>query len=224
MASRRADDHTAGGSSTTHVLGVVLAAGAGRRMGGPKALVGPLASGTSLSGREGSTHPCEHISGVSPLERVCGWVHQAGVDTVLGVIGSHADQVRAVVPARPWLVLVEATAWAEGMGASLRAGLQAASECGADAVLVTLVDLPDVRTPVYRRFLTETRLQTNTLARASFHGTPGHPVLIGRKWWPLVTDSAQGDQGARAVFANHPHVLVECGDLATGRDVDTPQG
>ena len=47
--------------------------------------------------------------------------------------------------------VVVADGWDEGMGASLRAGLTALAEGGADAALVTLVDLPDVDAAVLRR-------------------------------------------------------------------------
>ena len=32
-----------------------------------------------------------------------------------------------------------------------------------------------------------------------------------------------GDQGARSYLSSHPPVLCECGDLATGRDLDRPE-
>lgn len=187
------------------IVGVVLAAGAGRRMGGPKALIGPLA-----------------LPGVSPLERVCGWVHDAGCPRVVAVVGAEADAVRAALPARGWLTVVEASDWETGMGASLRAGLAAASGLGADAVLVTLVDLPDVRTPVYRRVLDAAGAAPDTLARACYGGRPGHPVLIGRAHLAAAAAGAIGDRGARALFAATEHALVECGDLATGADADRP--
>jgi len=47
-------------------------------------------------------------------------------------------------------------------------------------------------------------------------------VLIGRDHWPGVLASVIGDQGARGYLADHPPTEVECGDLATGRDVDRP--
>ncbi len=59
-----------------------------------------------------------------------------------------------------------------------------------------------------------------TLARAYYDGRPGHPVVIGREHVAGVIASAVGDRGARDYFAAHPHQSVECGDLATGLDVD----
>ena len=50
---------------------------------------------------------------------------------------------------------------------------------------------------------------------------PGHPVAIGRDHWAAVLTTARGDRGARDHLRATPHRLVECGDLATGRDLDT---
>ena len=47
-------------------------------------------------------------------------------------------------------------------------------------------------------------------------------MLLGRDHWVGVAESAAGDRGARDYFRTHPHDVVECGDLATGNDVDTP--
>jgi hypothetical protein len=45
-------------------------------------------------------------------------------------------------------------------------------------------------------------------------------VLIGRAHWDGVVATAVGDRGARDHLAAHEVALVECGDLATGTDVD----
>lgn len=189
------------------VVGVLLAAGAGRRMGGPKALIGP---GYPAADKE------------SPVSQVAGWMHAGGCAEVIVVIGARAAEVRASLPIRSWLNIVEATDWAHGMGASLRAGLTRARAGTACSALVTLVDLPDVQTPVFERLLADAQPDDSVLARAVYEGRPGHPVLIGRDWWDQAAELARGDKGARELFANRPHRLVECGDLASGEDVDLP--
>jgi CTP:molybdopterin cytidylyltransferase MocA len=108
------------------------------------------------------------------------------------------------------------------MGASLRAGLRQVSDGGADRAVVSLVDLPDVGADVVRRLLDAAPPGPMALARSTYHGVPGHPVLLGRAHWAGVTDSARGDKGARDYLTANPPLLLECGDLATGRDVDLP--
>jgi molybdenum cofactor cytidylyltransferase/nicotine blue oxidoreductase len=91
----------------------------------------------------------------------------------------------------------------------------------ADAVVVSLVDLPDVTGEVVRR-VAHLGTDPGVLARATYDGEPGHPVLLGRDHWAGVAASATGDRGARDYLATHTVFEVECGDLATGRDRDTP--
>ncbi len=144
----------------------------------------------------------------------------AGCDRVLVVLGAQAEAAVALLPAGAEHVV--AADWADGMSASLRTGLEAARSGPADAVLVHLVDLPDVGPAVMGRLLA--LAGPDALARATYDGTPGHPVLIGRDHWPALVAELTGDEGARAYLDRHGATLVECGDLATGDDVDTPEG
>jgi CTP:molybdopterin cytidylyltransferase MocA len=159
------------------------------------------------------------------------WLHAAlarlqegGCRRLTVVLGASAEEAAQLVAQAPVahedVHVVVAADWAEGMGASLRTGL-AATDPVADAVLVTLVDLPDVTADVVRRVVAA-GTGPGDLARATYAGTPGHPVLIGRDHWQGVREGATGDKGARDYLAAHGVVPVECGDLATGRDVDTP--
>lgn len=171
--------------------GLLLAAGEGKRMGRPKVLVDDWLA-----------------RGVRALQ-------DGGCDQVCVVLGASATEARRLVPAATAVVVAED--WAEGMGASLRAGLEYLAT--AKAALVLLVDLPDVDAAVVRRVLAA-EIETGSLRRASYAGTPGHPVLIGRDHWSALIATATGDRGARDYLSTHVHELVECGDLATGEDVD----
>ncbi len=187
----------------TSTVGLVLAAGAGRRMGGPKALL--------------RLHP----GGPTRIESCVVDLLAAGLERVVVVVGASAEHSGPLARAAGAEV-VSAPNWEEGMGASLRAGLGHLLADGATATcaLVTLVDLPDVGMQVYRRVL-DTGTSADVLARAAYDGHPGHPVLLGREHWEAVLEEAVGDRGARAHLESNVVSLVECGDLASGRDLDT---
>jgi nicotine blue oxidoreductase len=180
----------------------LLAAGAGRRMGRPKALV--------------------ELDGEPLVRRALRALAEGGCGPLLVVTGAAADQVAAVVGDRA--TVVHAPDWAEGMGVSLRAGLDALNAALAgESVLVHLVDLPGVGAAAITRLTALASLTgQEVLARAAYGGVPGHPVLLGRAHWPGVHAAATGDVGARGYLAGHPDLrLVDCTDVADPRDVDT---
>jgi nicotine blue oxidoreductase len=45
-------------------------------------------------------------------------------------------------------------------------------------------------------------------------------VVLGRAHWQGVIAAAHGDAGARVYFDRNAPALVECADLASGRDID----
>jgi molybdenum cofactor cytidylyltransferase/nicotine blue oxidoreductase len=158
--------------------------------------------------------------GASWLQHAVEVLGDGGCDGVTVVLGAGADEAVRLLDGLGVDVVV-AHEWEEGMSASLRSGLESLQGSDAGAALVSLVDLPDLTAAVVRRVLSE-REGDEALARASYHGRPGHPVLLGRAHWPGVVQSAHGDAGARDYLADQDTALVECGDLASGVDVDTP--
>lgn len=186
------------------VVAVLLAAGAGRRMGRPKALVA-TSDGTPW---------------VVAAVRV---LRAGGCDRVHVVVGAEQERVRDVLAAEP-VSVAHASDWESGMGASLRTGLAAVIDRGdaAEAVLVHLVDLPDVGAEVVRRVLAVSA--PDVLARADYGSGPGHPVLLGREHWAGAAHAATGDRGARDYLRDRRVLAVDCADLATGADLDQPPG
>jgi molybdenum cofactor cytidylyltransferase/nicotine blue oxidoreductase len=161
--------------------------------------------------------------GTSWLRRSVRALVEGGCGRVLVVLGAAADDARPLLedlPVGPPVELVVAEDWADGMGASLRAGLLALGDV--DEVLVSLVDLPDVGAPVVARVLAAGTGRA-ALVRASYEGEPGHPVLIGGDHLVPLVATLHGDVGARPYLAVHEVTAVECGDLATGADRDTPR-
>ena len=93
-------------------------------------------------------------------------------------------------------------------------------------VVVSLVDTPDVDAACVARVLGACDTALPRIARARFAGRAGHPVAIpGRLVPELARFLAASDprHGARDFLAACEYVGdVECGDLATGADIDAP--
>jgi CTP:molybdopterin cytidylyltransferase MocA len=189
------------------IVGVLLAAGAGRRAGGPKALR-------------------VDADGTSWLVRSIAVLRDGGCDAVIVVLGCEAARARDVIATSavatdPAITVVDAPGWQQGMGSSLHSGLLATQATSWRAVLVHLVDLPDVTAQVVRRLIRQASPGTASLVRATYGGRPGHPVLIGRDHLETIMVSLTGDSGAKDYLAQHGAHSVECGDLASGQDHDT---
>lgn len=190
------------------MVGLLLAAGGGRRAGGAKALR-------------------RFPDGSGWLPHAARALLDGGCASTVVVLGSQADRACALLPASgshaARMHVVEAANWADGLATSLRTGLEATLTMRCVAVLVHLVDLPDVDERVVSRVLQHASAGHRTLARAIYQGRPGHPVLLGHDHLqPLVTELT-GDAGARHYLRREGARGVECGDLASGRDVDSPE-
>lgn len=183
-------------SAEPHVVGLVLAAGAGSRFGAAKQLA--------------------ELDGVPLLQHAVDAALAAeGLDEVVVVLGAHATAVREHVAFGPARV-VEAPDWAEGMAASLRAGLRAAGE--ADRVVVTLGDQPRVGAAVIDAALAAA--PADRPLRATYAGAPGHPVVLPRATIPAAL-ALSGEHGARGLLRDA--ATFEAGALCDPADVDTPE-
>lgn len=183
--------HTGHMTNSGTAAGVLLAAGAGTRYGMPK-----------VRAEDGRW-----------LRACVAALTGGGCDDVVVVLG--AAEVEVPEPARAVL----ASDWADGLSASVRAGINAVD---ASFAVLHAVDTPDVSAAVVRRMLDATRASASGLARAQYDGRPGHPVVIAREHWPALLAALVGDEGARPFLSGRTDVVaVDCADLATGRDIDT---
>ncbi|HTJ66555.1 MAG TPA: nucleotidyltransferase family protein [Actinospica sp.] len=190
------------------VVGLVLAAGGGSRMGGPKAVV--------------------EYRGEPLITSAVRTAFAGGCDVVCAVLGAETERAASYAEAAGAFVTVN-EAWADGMGVSLRAGLDAIGHAvpEASAALVLLVDQPDITAEAIAAVLgarTEPDDEA-VLAAAVYEGQRGHPVLIGRAHWSALRPTLTGDVGARAYLREHRDelILVPCDAVADPRDLDRPE-
>jgi nicotine blue oxidoreductase len=179
-----------------HVAGILLAAGEGTRLGGPKALV--------------------EVAGIRLVDRGVALLRDGGTAPVVVVTG-------AVDVAPLGVITVHNPDWRSGMGSSLAAGLGALPRTCAAAV-IALVDQPLVGPAAVRRLVAAYQ-DGATIAVASYDGKLRNPVLLARDEWAGVLALATGDVGARPYLHAHPDrvTAVECGDIGRPDDVDTPE-
>ncbi|RCG32941.1 nucleotidyltransferase family protein [Sphaerisporangium album] len=181
--------------AATRCAGLLLAAGAGARLGTPKAAL--------------------EFQGERLADRGVRLLRDGGCHPVVVVIGAVTVRVRGAVTVRN-------PSWATGMGSSLRTGLDALP-LTAEAVVVALADQPLIRPGAVRRLI-EAWARGAAVAVATYGGAPRNPVLIGREHFGEVGRLAAGDAGARPFLRAHPDLvtLVPCDDVGDPADIDTP--
>jgi molybdenum cofactor cytidylyltransferase len=197
------------------ISGIVLAAGASSRMGQAKAAL-PL-------GQTGET----------VVARVVRTLLEGGVPDVVVVAGAHIDAVRAAMPRHePRARVIEHPGWEQGQLSSLLAGLDAVDGPLIEAAVVTLVDVPLVRSSTVAEVIAAWRRTRAPIVRPADPSTSlrgggqrhGHPVIFDRSIFADLR-SADPATGAKAVFAIHRERIfnVEVTDEGAFEDIDTPE-
>lgn len=184
---------------------LVLAAGASRRMSGRDKLMelvdgAPLIARQASAARDATKGPVFVALPPAPHPR---YAALAGLDVAALPVPDAAD----------------------GMSASLRAGLAALPET-AGAVMVLPADMPELTAPDLRAVAAamQTHPEKKVWRGATEDGRPGHPVIFSAPLFPLLAD-LRGDTGGRDVVAavGNGCCLVPLPGRRAVIDLDTPE-
>lgn len=180
---------------------VILAAGAGMRLGGvAKALLNAGGGRTFLS-------------------QVLATAREVGLERAIVVVGPpFGDQVAAHAVDLGAEVVINPQP-ERGMASSVALGFAAMESTACDAAWLWPVDHPDVTAATLREL--ERRVGTHAAARPTVGGRGGHPPLITRGLFPQLAACGDAPHGARSVLVESDMLDVEVTDEGCVRDVDT---
>ena len=182
-----------------------------------------LAAGGSTRMR-GADKLLEEVADQPLIRRVATAVQAAGVDEVRCVLRTD-DATRHAALGGLGVGITRNPRAADGMATSIAAGIAALSlEC--NAALIVMADMPEVEPGDIDRLIAGFDPgEDRAIVRATApDGTPGHPVLFGRRFFEALM-RLEGDRGAREVVAEHPEFVVDVvfdGARAL-TDLDTPE-
>lgn len=159
---------------------LILAGGASRRASGqPKAL--------------------RMRDGLPQVVRLCRALQRAGATPAWVVGGAHHPEISRVLAGETAVVCLQAVDWANGVSASLKAGIRHVTtlDPGPDALLVTPVDLFEAGDEAWAALVAEWREAPGVLATATIpEGLAGAPAIFPRSEWAALL-ATEGDVGAR---------------------------
>ena len=173
---------------------VILAAGASTRMGEPKQLA--------------------MVGGERLLDRAVRVAGEASLAPTVVVLGGQAKLILESCRLQTAWVVVNA-GWAEGMGSSVRAGVELAQGFPEiDGAVVMTCDMPTLRAE-HLRGLCE---RPEEVTASGYGERRGVPAYFPRWAFPELL-RLRGDAGARELLREARTVVLEGGEL----DVDTPE-
>lgn len=185
------------------VAAVVLAAGAGRRMGRPKATL--------------------RVHGEALAHRAARVALEAGCDAVVVVTGADAPAAARAVADLPVHVAPNPD-FARGLSTSIRAGVRAARalDPAPDAVLLLPCDLPRMGPDALARLLRAWRDEGAQLVASAFAGVVGPPALFAGAHVDALLH-LEGDRGARPLLDAAGPAVRRIPLPEAAHDLDTPE-
>jgi CTP:molybdopterin cytidylyltransferase MocA len=177
------------------VAALILAAGASTRLGSPKQLA--------------------KLGPETLLERAVRTAREAGCRPILVVLGASADKIQAACALGDAEILINEN-WTEGMGLSLRVGVERLAARAA-AIVVMTCDQPTVSGDHLTRLIQRSQ-QLQSPVCSSYPGGRGVPACFPASSFSELTRLG-GNTGARRLLASAPAVELIDGDL----DVDTAE-
>ena len=185
------------------IAAIVLAAGASKRMGRPKAML--------------------HLRGETFLETVLHGCAASGINRCVAVLGPDKDNILSQMNLSA-VTVVQNPAPETGPIGSIRIALEALLNHPVEAVVVWHVDRPHVAVSTVTALIDRFRRGGVSIVLPEFEGRRGHPVIFGRAVFEELLQ-APDDEGARAVVRADPSrvAVVRVADPAVTEDVDTPE-
>lgn len=162
------------------------------------------------------------LHGQPLLVRTVETALSAPVWPVVVVLGANAEKIRPILAGLPVLV-TENPAWAEGMAASLRAGVTTLQQFsrGLDAAMVALCDQPAFSAETIAQLLAAQRATGRSIVAARYAGRLGAPALFLSEHFPTLVHLT-GEEGARALLNDDPARVTAVDLPALAVDLDTP--
>ena len=186
------------------IAAIVLAAGLSRRMGEQNKLL-LKADGKSL------------VRGAAEKA-----LASQAVETLV-VTGHEQAEVASELSSLN-LRIIENPNYAEGLSASLKAGLSALPQF-VDGALILLADMPGLDGETLNKLIAAFNpVEGRDFCVPTFEGQWGNPVLIGRRFFPEAL-AIEGDRGARELLRDYPDQVAEVAVTDSGilRDIDSPE-
>lgn len=182
---------------------VIIAAGESKRLGSPKQLL--------LLDKD------------SMLNRLIKMVQKAVDFPIYLVLGANAEKIKAQLP-NVSLKIVENTEWQEGMGSSIRIGVQTVIDSANkhDGVLILVCDQPHLSETAIKDLISLQANKKSAITASFYANITGTPALFHQSVFSDLL-ALKGDQGAKRIIQERDQELAKLQFEMGVLDIDTPE-
>lgn len=142
---------------------------------------------------------------------------------VVVVLGARAESIRPALARLPVLI-AENPEWAEGMAASIRAGIATLRQFSRalDATVIALCDQPAFSSAIIAQLVETHHATGRGIVAARYSGRNGAPALFGREHFSSL-GALTGEEGARSLLNENPTLVAAIDLPQLAVDLDTPE-
>jgi molybdenum cofactor cytidylyltransferase len=182
---------------------ILLAAGASLRMGSPKQLL--------------------EFEGQSLIRYAVQNALRSRCFPIVVVLGANNELIKTELTDLP-VFIAENPDWEEGMGSSIRQGLELLQSVHphVKAVVVMLCDQPFVKTPLINMLVEEFEQNNIPMIACAYGGTIGVPALFSNRFFPELS-ALDGNEGAKNLILTNQNQSLAIPFPEGNIDIDTPE-
>ena len=180
---------------------IILAAGSSSRLGRPKQLL--------------------RYKDQSLLQHIVSIALEAAIGPVIVVLGAESDLLKKELDETKIITVINKD-WQEGMGSSIRFGLQQFTDRFPDAegVIFTVCDQPFITSSLLWELVTVYQQKKNPVVASVYEGTNGTPAFFHRDIFPELS-ALKADKGAKQIINRHKDHIGLVSFPMGSRDIDT---
>ncbi len=178
---------------------LILAAGASKRMGKPKQLLS--------------------WGGSTLLGNAIDQATKSKATKVFVILGAQFEKIKKSIT-QSWVTILKNNDWEMGMGNSIACGVRQIQTQGFDAVLIMLIDQPQVDTAFLNKLMTVFAKGQHRIVATSYHKGAGVPAIFDKSYFNQLT-SLKGEKGGKQLIQEHLTEVISITPKTPFKDIDT---
>lgn len=156
------------------------------------------------------------------LQHIVDEIKKSDADDLMVVTGCHHSLLEPVLSSQQ-IAFAENQHWEEGMGSSIRTGVEYVLKNipAADKIIILVCDQPYISSSLINELISTATKSGKGIVAAAYSDSQGTPVLFDKKYFPLLR-TLNGQAGAKKIVQQFARDAAMVDFPAGATDIDTP--